>query len=158
MQKRALSIQMQPSVQDTCAFYLAKLCSSTEITQKGQEIQCLQDHYASLDSDCRAEIKSLTKAQNDDIRFDQILYKSCLPSIEKYCSDKRNEKNALLECLISQKNQPDMQVKCRVGIEHHQILNLNDVTLNFRFYSKCKKEIIDHCKEVELKKVFFSSK
>ncbi len=91
-------------------------------------------------------MKKVAQSQNKDIRLDQILYQACLPTIESYCAAEREqEKGALLECLIKQKNNKDMNNKCRVGIEHHQLLNLNDISFNIKFLKMCKQEISDHC-------------
>lgn len=38
-----------------------------------------------------------------------------------------------------------MRYKCRIGIEHHQLLNMNDVSLNVKFMHRCQSEIADHC-------------
>lgn len=151
MLKRAKSIDLQPEVQDACGYFLAKHCSSGQISEKGEEIRCLQKNLESLDEACQKEVLAITQTQNQDIRLDQILYAACLPTIEKYCPNKRDEKGALLECLIKQKNNDEMHEKCRVGIEHHQLFNLNDVTLNERFMKRCKHEIADLCPNKENK-------
>ena len=44
-----------------------------------------------------------------------------------------------------------MQYKCRIGIEHHQILNLNDISLNGKFMARCSGEITDHCADKKTK-------
>ena len=147
MISRAKNIDLMPKIQDKCSSDLSKFCSSNEnvVTVKGEELRCLQKNYKFLDQECRKEISTLSKAQNKDIRLDQILLKSCLPTIDEFCSEKREEKGELLECLIKQKNNPKMQPKCRAGIEHHQLLNIQDVSLNFKFKKLCTNEIMEHC-------------
>lgn len=44
-----------------------------------------------------------------------------------------------------------MRYKCRIGIEHHQLLNLNDVALNVKFTRLCQTEIAEHCAGAETK-------
>lgn len=125
-----------PTIQTSCGYDLARLCSNTKVTRKGEELQCLQTNYNILDAPCIESLKNVIQTQNKDIRLDQILYKACLPTIEKYCEEKREAKGELLECLIKQKNNQDMQHMCRVGIEHHQILNLKDVSFNYKLVKK----------------------
>lgn len=151
MLKRAKSIELMPSIQESCGYDLARLCSNKKVSQKGEELQCLQSNYKILDATCVSSLNYVIKTQNKDIRLDQILYKSCLPTIEKYCEEKREEKGELLECLIKQKNNQDMQHMCRVGIEHHQILNLNDISFNFKLVKNCKYEMSEHCSQKKTK-------
>lgn len=149
MSRRAKSLDLMPEIQVKCSEDLSKFCSFNEklVSEKGQELRCLQRNYKLLDKDCRTEINLLTKAQNKDIRLDQILLKSCMPTIDEYCAEKREEKGELLECLIKQKNNPKMQPKCKAGIEHHQLLNMQDVSLNFKFKKLCSAEITEHCSD-----------
>lgn len=147
MSKRAKSIDLMPEIQDKCSEDLSKFCSqNNELTKiKGEELRCLQKNFKDLEEDCRKQVASLTKEENQDIRLDQILLKSCLPTIDRYCADKREEKGELLECLIKQKNNPEIQPKCQTGIEHHQLLNMQDVSLNYKFKKLCAAEILEHC-------------
>ena len=39
----------------------------------------------------------------------------------------------VMECLIENKNNNDMNAQCRAGIEHHQIMSLNDYRFTFKF-------------------------
>ena len=156
MLKRAKSIELMPEIQDSCGFDLARFCSNPEAVRFGEELRCLQANYKELDKPCMTEVLKTIESQNKDLRLDQILYNACLPTIDTYCADKRDEKGALLECLIKQKNNRQMQSKCRVGIEHHQLLNLNDILFNFMFLKACKGEISSHCmsKKTKLEVVY----
>ena len=133
MIKRAQSIDLMPEIQEACASDLSVYCSSSETTVKGEELRCLQKKLKELDQTCKEAISKLTMQQNEDIRLDRILMKACLPTINEFCEEKREEKGELLECLIKQKNNPKMDSKCKAGIEHHQLLNLEDVKFNYKF-------------------------
>lgn len=39
----------------------------------------------------------------------------------------------VMECLIQNKQNVDMDEKCRAGIEHHQILTLKNYRFSFKF-------------------------
>ena len=39
----------------------------------------------------------------------------------------------VMECLIQNKQNTDMAEKCKVGIEHHQILTLKNYRFSFKF-------------------------
>lgn len=98
MLKRAKKIDLMPEVQEACDFYLVTYCSDVKTTQKGEELRCLEDHYSDLEGDCKREMSQVVKSQNSDMRLDQILYSSCLPTIEKYCDKERDEKGNLSIC------------------------------------------------------------
>jgi Golgi apparatus protein 1 len=146
---RAKDIDLMPQIQENCAPDLAKFCSSNsekyDLEKRGSELKCLQSNYRQLEDSCRDSIREFTQDENKDIRLDQILMRSCTSTIQEYCQDIKEEKNELLECLIAQKQNPKMDEKCRAGIEHHQIINLENVELNVKFLMKCNEEIQEHC-------------
>ena len=146
MIKRAQSIDLMPEIQEACHDDLAAKCSSGENSAKGEEIRCLQKNLHDLADECKNAISTLTKQQNEDIRLDKILMKACLPTINEFCEDKREEKGELLECLIKQKNNAKMDSKCKAGIEHHQLLNLEDIKFNDKFKRGfcLKKKYLNH--------------
>ena len=92
MLKRAQTIDLMPEVQEACDFYLVTFCSELNVNQKGEELRCLEENYAGLEGDCKKEMDKVIRKENSDIRLDQILYKACLPTIEKYCEREREEK------------------------------------------------------------------
>ena len=151
MNLRAANINLMPEIQDACASDLAKLCSGANLNVKGEELRCLQLNFKQLEVDCKKAMAEFTQEENKDIRLDQILMKACTPTIEEFCSDKKEQKGELLECLIEQKNDGKMDEKCRIGIEHHQLINLENVQFNVKFKKTCKSEINDHCKSLSSK-------
>jgi golgi apparatus protein 1 len=145
MLTRAKSIDLMPEIQDKCAADLSERCNNVKVNMKGEELRCLQNNFKDLQVECRQAVANFTAEESKDIRLDQILMKACMPTIEEYCADKREEKGDLLECLISQKNNIKMDEKCKIGIEHHQLLGIEDVSLNYKFKRACQNEINDHC-------------
>lgn len=148
METRASSIDLMPEIQDNCSNDLAKYCSSLDLNVKGEELRCLQKNIKTLEENCEKAIAKYTSEESEDISLDKILMKSCVPTIEEFCSDKKEEKGELLECLIKQKNNGKIQEKCRIGIEHHQLLSLENVDFNFKFKRSCKDEIGEHCRDI----------
>jgi golgi apparatus protein 1 len=151
MVERAKSIDLHPEIQDKCSYDLANLCSKTKMNVKGEEIRCLQYNRNELQAECKEAIDTFTVIESKDIRLDQILMNSCLPTIEEYCTEQKDEKGALLDCLIEQKDNPKMNEKCKIGIQHHQLLNLEKVDFNFKFKKFCEKEIKEHCSKAKSK-------
>ena len=142
---RAKSINLHPEIQDECSYDLANSCSKTHMNVKGEEIRCLQLNINALQDNCRQAVEKYSSDESKDMRLDQILMNSCMPTIEEFCTEKKEEKGALLDCLIEQKDNPKMHEKCKMGIQHHQLLNLNKVEFNFKFKKYCEKEIAQHC-------------
>ena len=119
---------MMPEIHDKCLNDLIKRCGEVKRPdQKGEELRCLQKNLKDLEEECRDAIKKITEIESQDIRIDQILMKSCLPIINEFCQDTKDGKGDLLECLIKQKNNPKIEEKCKCGIEHHQLINMEDV-------------------------------
>ena len=145
MIERAKQIDLHPEIQDSCSYDLANLCSKTKMNIKGEEIRCLQKNINDLQSSCKEAIDKYTQIESKDVRLDQILMNSCLPTIDEYCADRKDQKGSLLDCLIEQKDNPKMNEKCKMCIQHHQLLNLEKVEFNFKFKKYCEKEISEHC-------------
>jgi Golgi apparatus protein 1 len=142
---RAKSINLLPEVQEACYSDLSRLCMDANVEQKGEEMRCLQVNLKNLEDDCQKAVSKYTERESKDVRLDQILMRACEPIMNSYCADKKDGKGDLLECLIKQKNNKDIDAKCRMGIEHHQLLNMQNVNFNYKFKRACRKEIADHC-------------
>lgn len=140
-----------PEVQEKCYADLAKYCSDENVDIKGGEMRCLQRNLKLLAGDCKEAVMKYTASESQDLRLDQILMKACMPIINEKCGDKKDGKGDLLECLIQQKNDPNMDEKCRMGIEHHQLLNMQDVSFNPKFRKSCRREIMEHCSGAKTK-------
>lgn len=142
---RAKSIDMLPEVQDACYVDLAKFCSRNNQIERGEELRCLQRNMRQLERDCRDAVSKYSVSESKDLRLDHVLKRACQPIMDEYCADKKEDKGDLLECLIRQKNNPKIEEKCRLGIEHHQLLNIQNVDFNYKFKRACTKEITEHC-------------
>lgn len=151
MIKRAKSIDLMPEIQEACYSDLAKFCIDPSVNQKGEELRCLQMNFRRLEKDCIKAVKKYSETESKDVRLDQILMRACQPIMDEYCSDKKDGKGDLLECLISQKNNPKIDEKCRMGIEHHQLLNMQNVDFNYKFKRGCHQEINEHCANAKSK-------
>ena len=53
----------------------------------------------------------------------------------------------VMSCLIKSKQDPEMNEKCRAGIEHHQLLTLKDYRFSFKFKQACKEDVEAICEE-----------
>ena len=51
MRQRAISIDLEPRIEEPCMGDLGAYCS--ENTEKGEEMECLQDHFDQLSPECR---------------------------------------------------------------------------------------------------------
>lgn len=111
----------------------------------------MQDKYEELEKECKDAITKYTSYESKDIRLDQILMKSCLPIVNEFCADERDEKGDLLECLIRQKNNPNIDIKCHIGIEHHQLINLKNIDFNYKFKRQCELNIKQYCSDMTSK-------
>lgn len=75
-------------------------------------------------------------------------------AIDTHCSmEQNNDEGDLIECLIAHKNDPDVKsnVKCRVNIEHFQIISLKDYHFSFKFKTACKSYAMRFCRAAKTK-------
>lgn len=78
----------------------------------------------------------------------------CCKAIDTHCSiEQNNDEGDLMECLIAHKNNPDVKsnIKCRVNIEHFQIISLKDYHFSFKFKSACKSYAMRFCRAAKTK-------
>ncbi|WAR13033.1 GSLG1-like protein [Mya arenaria] len=148
MRRRAKSIDLEPKLESACLIELGEMCSDLKKYDKGEELECLQDNYDELEGECKEE------DEDEDLDLDTILMKACTPMIKQFCGeglDKNAEASEIMDCLIKSKNNADMNEKCRIGIEHHQIVQMKDYNFSHKFRDACKKDVLSHCKESKTK-------
>ncbi|XP_076470547.1 Golgi apparatus protein 1-like isoform X2 [Babylonia areolata] len=150
MRRRSQSVDLHPEIEEACVTDLGDKCSEDrEDVEKGAELECLQTHYELLEAKCKAAIEKFTEEESEDIQMDAILMKSCTPMIKKFCEDEMEndaEADDVLECLIEHKNHVDMQPKCAAGIEHHQLISMQDFRFSHKFKEACQKSAKNLCK------------
>ncbi|KAL4235223.1 glycogenin glucosyltransferase glg1 [Mactra antiquata] len=150
MRRRAKRIQLEPEVEEACLTDLGALCSDDEAYGKGEEMECLQDNLEDIErEECAELVKQFTEDQDEDLDLDTVLMKACTPMIKKFCEEllKHDAEAAdVMECLVENKNHHEMNVKCKAGIEHHQLIQLKDIRFSHRFKEACKDDAIEYCK------------
>nr|KAG5690596.1 hypothetical protein BaRGS_022600 [Batillaria attramentaria] len=150
IRQRAVSVDLNPEIEDACRVELGDMCSEDkEDTEPGAELECLQMNFDSLGPTCKKAISEFTEDEAEDIHMDRILMKACTPMIKKFCDEELDndaEPDEVLECLIEHKNHADMVDKCRAGIEHHQLISLKDFKFNHKFKEACHRSVQELCK------------
>lgn len=158
MKSRALDFELNPDLEKACIYFLGQYCSESQI-DKGYELVCLQDHFENISSDAQSgvpgadecvetleDLTELEEADADDL--DNILLKACTPDIDSYCSTERDsdEDGELMKCLVENKKQ--LNSDCRLGVEHMQIIELQDVKFSYNFMKACDADIKTNCHEI----------
>lgn len=145
MRRRAISVELNPEVEDVCLDDLATFCS--EKTGKGEELQCLQDNLAKLQSDCKKAVTEFTENEAGDIELNPIIMTYCRTAMDRYCEKESRENGDTMECLIAHKNEPDMRqdLKCRAALEHYQIISLQNYHFSYKFKEACRPYVIRFC-------------
>jgi len=153
MRERAVSVHLQPELEEPCLLDLGKYCS--ENVEKGNEVDCLQDNYDKLTEDCQQSVMAVTEREADDIEMDRLMVKACSPVMTKYCKNLIDndieDEGRMMDCLIRHKNVGEMNEKCRSGVVHFQLLSLKDVSFNYKFKSSCKNDVVRNCKKIQNK-------
>ncbi|KAK3085351.1 hypothetical protein FSP39_001959 [Pinctada imbricata] len=155
MRQRAKRVELKPEIEENCVQDLGMHCSDSELYKPGQEIACLQDHLDDLSAACHEVISNYTEDEEEMLELDNILMKACTPMIDKFCDEVRMDDDAeaedIMQCLIDNKHHPDMDDKCKAGIEHHQLISLKDFRFNHKFKEACKKSVLKYCRNKKTK-------
>ncbi|GFS06290.1 Golgi apparatus protein 1 [Elysia marginata] len=155
LRERSHRVKLMPEIEAACLSDLGDMCSDEEeISQVGGELECLQENLEQLRPACRAAVGNFTEEEMGDVELDRILMKACTPMIKRFCEDLLHNDampDEVLECLIEHKAHNDMDEKCAVGIEHHQIVSLKDFRFNHKFREACQSSVEKYCKNKRTK-------
>lgn len=150
MRQRALSVDLQPEVEDKCIEDLSQFCFNK--VKKGEEIQCLQDHLSELKETCRKAVTNFTEEQAQHIELNPVILMHCKVYIDRHCRERRDEGD-VMDCLILHKNNPDVKSdnKCHAAIEHFQLISLKNYHFTYRFKLACKPYVMRYCQGARTK-------
>ncbi|KAF5273634.1 hypothetical protein FQR65_LT04634 [Abscondita terminalis] len=146
MRQRAINVDLLPEIEEPCLSDLSTFCS--ENTAKGEEMQCLQNKLAELQEKCKGAIINYTEVEAQNVNLNPIIVKYCKKVMETHCSSEmKHDDGDVMECLISHKNDPDVKAnaKCRISIEHFQIISLKDYRFSYKFKMACKNYAMRYC-------------
>nr|XP_061812605.1 Golgi apparatus protein 1-like [Nerophis lumbriciformis] len=152
LHQRALDVKLDPELQRRCMTDLGKWCS--EKTEAGQELECLQDHLDDLVPDCRNVVGNLTELESEDIQIEALLMRACEPVIQAHChevADNQIDSGDLMECLVQNKHQKEMNIKCSVGVTHLQLIQVKDFRFSYKFKTACKEDVLKLCPNIKKK-------
>lgn len=146
MKQRAISVDLQPEIEEVCVRDLGEFCHDK--SRKGEEMQCLQDNMENLADKCHEAVESYTEIEAQHVELNPFISKYCSKIIESLCdSDNSNEDGGVMDCLIENKNNPLVKSNppCRSSIEHFQIISLKDFKFTYKFKIACKVHAMRLC-------------
>ncbi|KAK4879218.1 hypothetical protein RN001_007364 [Aquatica leii] len=152
MRQRAISVNLLPEIEEVCLLDLSAFCADK--TAKGEELQCLQKNLADLQEKCKGAIINYTEVEAQNVDLNPFIVKYCKKPMETHCSSElKHDDGDMMECLIAHKNDPDVKanMKCRVSIEHFQIISIKDYRFSYKFKVACKNYIIRYCSNAKSK-------
>ncbi|XP_055341678.1 Golgi apparatus protein 1-like [Paramacrobiotus metropolitanus] len=147
LHQRAVARELPPKIDTDCIHDLAYFCSDRP-PRKGQEMNCLQDNYAKLQTECKAAVQGYLQAVNKDAKLSATYY-NCANMLEKFCRgslDQGSTFDDAMQCLIPYKEDVGMEKNCKAEIEHYQMVNIQEFNLNFRFKEACRVDRETFCK------------
>ncbi|ELT94856.1 hypothetical protein CAPTEDRAFT_177499 [Capitella teleta] len=155
MHQRAISVELEPRIERPCLSDLASMCSDSDnLETKGQDMRCLQDHFKDLSQECRWAVGNFTQDEDEDPTLDRMLRDACSPMIKQFCStliSDNADPGEVMRCLVDNKYDPKMAPKCRAGVEHHQIITLEDYRFSLKFKESCKDDVAHQCRGMKKK-------
>lgn len=148
MRQRAISVDLIPEVEDMCIDDLANYCFDK--TQKGEEMQCLQDNLEKLIQKCKTAVITYTEEEAAHIELNPVIMSHCRNEMERHCDSilkSGRDEGDMMECLIAHKNDPDFRqnIKCRAVIEHFQITSLKNYHFTYKFKEACRPHVMRFC-------------
>lgn len=146
MRQRALSVDLMPEVEDACLPDLASFCFDK--TEKGEEMLCLQNNLDKLDDNCKHQVEEFTEKEAQNVELNAYVSTHCKKIIQTLCTpDDKHDQGSVMECLISNKNNPTVKAnpKCRISIEHFQLISLKNYKFSFKFKAACKNYAMRFC-------------
>ncbi|XP_015515645.1 Golgi apparatus protein 1 [Neodiprion lecontei] len=154
MRQRALTVDLQPEVEEACLNDLSLYCYDK--TEKGKEVECLQDNLDSLEQKCKSAVGNLTEEQAEHVELNPVISSACEHIMEKHCEVELRagrDEGDLMECLIEHKNDPDLRkdYKCRAAVEHFQLLSLKNYRFTYKFKEACRPHVVRWCPTSKIK-------
>nr|XP_022918978.1 Golgi apparatus protein 1 isoform X1 [Onthophagus taurus] len=152
MRQRALNVDLHPEIEENCLEDLAMHCF--EKTGKGEELQCLQLNLEKVSDVCKKTIEEFTEDEAQHIELNPYIMKNCKNEMNQLCdSELGNEDGDVMSCLISHKNEMTIKRnnKCKISIEHFQIISLKDYRFSYKFKMACKRFALQFCQNEKSK-------
>ncbi|KAM8707780.1 hypothetical protein ACLKA7_014850 [Drosophila subpalustris] len=148
MRQRAISVDLMPEVEDYCLSDLSQFCG--EHTEKGSEMECLQNKLEKLQPECKTVVTKYTEEEAANVELNPVIMAVCTEAMQQHCSDilKAGTDNGnMMDCLISHKNDADLRkdLRCRAAIEHFQIISLKNYHFTTKFKEACRPYVSRHC-------------
>lgn len=139
MRQRAVSVDLIPEVEDVCLDDLSALCFDK--TQKGEEMDCLQNHLEELTKECKKAVTTYTEEESAHIELNPLIRSACREPLEKNCGSiySGREDGDVMECLIALKGDVlKGNPKCKAAVEHFQLISLKNYVFTNKFKEACR--------------------
>ncbi|EDW70463.1 Golgi apparatus protein 1 isoform X2 [Drosophila virilis] len=146
MRQRAISVDLIPEVEDYCLSDLSQYCG--ELTEKGTEMECLQNMLEKLQPECKTVVTKYTEEEAAHVELNPVIMATCSEAMQKHCSEILNtgkDNGNMMDCLISHKNDADLNKGCRAAIEHFQIISLKSYHFTTKFKEACRRHVVRFC-------------
>ncbi|XGW08842.1 hypothetical protein V3C99_011284 [Haemonchus contortus] len=149
---RAVRVNLIPDIEDACREALSEYCSNN--VKPMEEMTCLQENFEKKEFIkryplCHKEISRFTEMESKDTKLNRALMKACKPVIKVHCEQFANEDidhGDVMECLLNNKDQPEMTSKCRSYVNHFELISLRDYHFSYKFLKACGPDIDLHCR------------
>lgn len=94
MRQRAVSVNLQPEVEEACLQDLGYYCQ--EKVKKDEEMQCLQDNLENLEDKCQDIVDKFTEMEAEKVELNPYISRYCNKIIENLCANEED----VVQCLI----------------------------------------------------------
>lgn len=152
MRQRAVSVDLIPEVEDVCLDDLAAFCFDK--TQKGEEMDCLQNHLEELTKECKKAVTTYTEEESAHIELNPLILSQCSEPLQKQCAAvySGKEEGDVMECLIALKADVLKSIpKCKAAVEHFQLISLKNYIFTNKFKEACRPYVNRYCPQSSTK-------
>jgi len=101
---------------------------------------------------CRAELRFELLQKHSNIKLDPELQSACETEMQNHCQDEQDAEDGGLECLKSIKHKLLSQA-CRRKLLKEEMEESMDNDVDFALMRGCKREIKEHCSDIDSKDV-----
>lgn len=153
MRQRAISVHLSPEIEEVCLNDLATFCF--EKTKMGEEMQCLQDNLEKLTEKCKDIVATYTEIEAENVDLNPYVSTNCKDIVKTLCSGELQDEDGgdIMDCLIRHKNHATVKAnpKCRISIEHFQLISIKDYRFTYKFKVACRPYAIRFCRTARTK-------
>ncbi|KJH51316.1 cysteine rich repeat-containing domain protein [Dictyocaulus viviparus] len=115
------------------------------------------DEAEPLSHKCGVEVRRVLHTRAVRVNLIPDIEDACRDALSEYCSHNVKpmeqfasediDHGSVMECLLNNKDKPEMTSKCRSYVNHFELVSLRDYHFSYKFQKACAFDIEKHCRD-----------